>query len=144
MNELPPYRIEMWQGGIVLEKLYDVRFEDKCVGQVRVQKEGLYYRLNCLVKAPTSSKYHLMGIWENQQRDFGLCIPDGDNIGMITRIPIKNFAGDAVAFELKDCNTKIVSNFIPLSTQEPFAALDRLEYAYLECRDGILGICFRD
>lgn len=127
-----------------MEPIYDVYFENVCVGQVQIQKEGLYYRLYCLANAPGESMYRLIAHGGRFSYDFGLCIPKENKIGILTRVPIKVFTENAVRFELKDYKEKQNSVFIPLNAEKSFSHLDRLENAYLEHRDGIPGICFRD
>lgn len=127
-----------------MEQLYGVYHQDDCVGQVQIQKEGLYYCVSCLAEAPGKSMYRLIARGESFYHDFGLCIPKENGIGILTRVPVKLFTEDAVKFELKDYKEKGNTAFIPVSTEKAFVYLDRLEQAHLEYREGTIGICFRD
>lgn len=127
-----------------MKSMYDVWHHNTRVGQVQIQKEGLYYCLNCLTQAPGKSMYRLIAHGESFYYDFGLCIPKEDGIGILTRIPIKIFTENAVKFELKDYKETENTTFVPVHAEKEFPYLERLKDAYLAHRDGAIGVCFRD
>lgn len=127
-----------------MEPVYDVYYQNACMGQVQIQKEGLYYCLRCSAQTPGNSMYRLIAHGEEFYHDFGLCIPNEQGIGLLTRIPIKSFPKDAVVFELKDYKAKQENFFVPVNTDKEFPCLDQLENARLEYRNGVIGVCISD
>ena len=127
-----------------MENTYDVRYKNKCVGQVLVKKDGLYCCITCSAKVHKVSMYRLWAIGENYSHDFGLCIPREDGIELVTRIPVKHFTQGPVSFELRDGKERENLFFVPVSAEKPFPYLSRLEYARLTYQDGIMGVCFQD
>ena len=76
----------------------------------------------------------------NEEIHLGIPVPAGDAFVLETRIPVKRLPEGEFRFVLLPRHRELEGKFIPLSPQEPFAYLSRLKDAYLEKRDGSIGI----
>ena len=113
---------------------------DRSVGTVQVEKQGLYYRFSCRCALSGEVMNRLWMRCGGKETDLGLCVPMGDGFGTEKRIPAKQCGDGAPTFVLRSKQTEIKGNFIPISPEEPFRYLHRLENAYLERRGERLGI----
>lgn len=117
-----PHR--MWQGVIILKSWYPVFWNGEKTGEVTVTKQGLYYAFSCVVHLPPGSHCRLYASTQGEIRDMGLCVPSGNAFVLQTRIPAKYFGGGEYSFCL---NKPVTEEFVPVSSDKPFPALDRLE-----------------
>lgn len=107
-----------------MESWYPVFWNGKEAGEVAVVKQGLYYQFSCRVDLPPGSHCRLFAHTAAGSRDLGLCIPDGNRFILQTRIPVKHFSEGEYRFCL---NQPVAGEFVAVSSQQPFSAMDRLE-----------------
>lgn len=119
---------------------YDVRMGDRSVGTVTVEKEGLYYRFSCRCSLSGEVMCRLWLHCGGRETDLGLCVPMGDGFGTDKRLPAKQCGEGTPVFLLRPKETQLRGNFIPLSPEEPFRYIHRLQDAFLERRGHQLGI----
>ena len=122
---------------------YGVRLGDSQVGTVTVERQGLYYRFFCRCSLSGQVMYRLWLLCEGGERDLGLCVPVDGGFGTERRLPVKQCAGTP-EFVLRPNRAAPGTKFIPLSPEEPFRYLHRLENAYLARRGTELGIVIRE
>lgn len=72
--------------------------------------------------------------------DLGLCVPHSDGFGMDTRIPVKRLGEGELTFRLLPRHSKPDGAFIPVSPEEPFGYIQKLQQAHLAQQDGLVGI----
>ena len=118
-----------------MDGTYDVMLGRQKVGRVKVIREGLYYRFSCRCRTEGREMLRLWMACGKQEVDLGLCVPMGNEFGTEKRIPVRQCGTGMPEFVLRP-----KGNFIPLSPEEPFGYLHRLENAFLERRKGRLGI----
>ena len=121
---------------------YDVRLGEKKVGTVRVEREGLYYRFSCRCDPGAQEMRRLWMRRGGRETDLGLCVPMAGSFGTEKRLPVKQCGQGEPEFFLWGQRQK--HKFIPLSPEEPFRYLHRLENARLEQRGDIMGIVIPD
>lgn len=109
--------------------MYDIMMNTKVVGQAEVMKEGLYYRFTCRCTPPNDAIHRIIVSDGNITRDLGICVPTGEWFCLVCRVPIKYLPGDKLEFSLVTNEQK---NAVPVETDTPFPALDKLETAYLQ------------
>lgn len=109
--------------------MYDIMMDTKVVGQAEVMKEGLYYRFTCKCTPPNDAIHRIIVSDGNITRDLGICVPTGEWFCLVCRVPIKYLPGDKLEFSLV---TNAQKNAVPVETDTPFPALDKLETAYLQ------------
>ena len=119
---------------------YEVRMGNRSVGTVTVEKQGLYYRFSCRCALSGKVIHRLWLCCGGKETDLGLCVPVGDGFGTEKRLPVRQCGEGEPSFLLRPKETEIRGNFIPLSPEEPFRYLHRLENAFLERRGEVLGI----
>ncbi|MBQ8238661.1 MAG: hypothetical protein IJZ39_11010 [Oscillospiraceae bacterium] len=122
---------------------YDVRMGDRPVGTVKVEKEGLYYRFSCRCSLSGEVLCRLWLRSGGKEIDLGLCVPMEAGFGTEKRMPVRQCGEDAPEFFLRPKGADTRGNFVPISPEEPFRYLHRLENAFLERRGSRLGIVIR-
>ena len=122
---------------------YEVRMGDRAVGQVTVEKQGLYYHFSCRCALSGEVMQRLFLRCGGREIDLGLCVPMGSSFGTEKRLPAKQCGDGTPSFALRPKETEIKGNFIPISPEEPFRYLHRLQNAYLDRRGDRLGIVIR-
>ena len=120
---------------------YEVFLHGKAVGGAEVSREGLYLRIACRCHLPGGEMLRLWMDCGGKEVDLGLCVPMGEGFGTDKRIPASRCGPGKPRFTLSAKDDLLRGHFVPLSPEEPFRYLHRLENAYLERRNGRVGIC---
>lgn len=116
--------------------MYSVFFNDTPVGQARVKREGLYYKILCRCVFPHKNIYRIKVTDGNKEVDLGICVPEGNYFTLISRIAVKNIPGDNLQFTVTTNQT--TEYFV--ADRKPFHDLDKLETARLQNRNGQLYV----
>ncbi len=83
-----------------MEGMYEVLYEDKCVGKVQVLRQGLYYQFFCRVRIPDSRVCRLVAQWEKAWENLGVPVPEGDGFSLDRKLPAKRMGKTAPIFRL--------------------------------------------
>jgi len=126
-----------------LEGIYQVLLDKENVGKVSVERQGLYYRVQCCCELKNEQMYRLRLHWADKERDLGLLVPDGKNFVVRTRFPVKDAGTGAAEFYLHDPSRR-KQEFIPIIPDEPFEQLEQLKDSVLVEEDGAPGIVKQD
>ena len=123
---------------------YEIMLGSSPVGQVTVERQGLYYRFSCRCDLKEKGMYRLVASCNEKQEDLGTLIPKDGAFGLEKRVPVKRLGEGKAEFLLmgKDCARR--EKFIPVYPEEPFSYMSRLKDAYLARREGQLGLMFRE
>ena len=124
--------------------MYEVYLGDKRVGTVEVARQGLYYRFRCRCSLSGEVICKLVVTCGGREENLGVLVPEGDGFGLETRLPVKRLGDGEMKFRVVPRHTGVTGNFVPLAPEEPFAYITRLKDAYLEKRDGQVGIVFAE
>jgi len=130
----------MLQGGIVLEGNYGVYFGNSLAGKVQVMRQGLYYRIVCRCRITGAVVCRLYANCGTGKEDLGIVVPIDDGFGIDTRVPVKRFGEGEVTFRLCPKQEFAEDSFAPIFPEEPFSYIARLKDAFLEHRNGQIGI----
>lgn len=122
-----------------MEGFYEVTLNNTVAGKVQLDREGLYYKIQCRCVVPSDVVYRLQAIWDQGRENIGVVVPDGDGFALNRRIPVKNLPDGAV-FQLSSSVDERKGKFVPISPEEPFSYIDQLQNAFLEIQDGTIGI----
>ncbi len=120
---------------------YDVMLGGESVGTVQVTREGLYSRIEARCKLTGQVMYKLFVAGE-QELDLGIFVPEGSEFWVRTKIATKHLP-KMLHFEARPKRPERTDLFVPLSPEEPFDYIKRLESAYLEKRKGIFGVILK-
>lgn len=116
----------------------------EAVGQATVEKQGLYYCFSCRCRLTGEVIYRITVTWGEHSEHLGIPVPEGTEFCLETKLPIRRFGQGEPTFRLVPRHPKLDNCFIPLSPETPFPYLKRLENAYLDRREGEIGIAFRE
>jgi len=129
------------QRGDFLEGYHEVYFGTEPVGKVQIKRSGLYYDICCRCTLTGDSVYRLWVQWSDRQENLGVVIPEGENCFCLKRrIPAKHFNHGPARFFLAVKREAVTGQFVPICPEEPFLYIHRLNEAFLENRNGKLGI----
>ncbi len=112
----------------------------KPCGEAKAEKEGLYYHFSCRCRLPSGEMQRLVVSCGGKKEDLGVCVPMDGEFGVEKRIPRKRLGEGPMEFQLIPKDKQTAGEFMPVSPEEPFAALPRLPGAVLEIREGQVGI----
>lgn len=110
---------------------YDVTFEGQNVGNVTLEKEGLYYRIRCRCRVQDNEIHRLYVKGEK----IGVLIPENGDLVLDTKVAAKRLK-EGCGFSLDETN----KTFIPIHPGEAFGHLGKLRLAKLAFREGEPGI----
>ena len=127
-----------------MEGTYPLCFGGTAVGQVRLLREGLYYRFLCRCHLSGDVVCRVMVTWGELRENLGILVPVGDGFGLDTRVPVKRFGKGKPEFSVTPSRPPTGEKFLPISPEEPFAYIARLKDAFLEIREGQVGAVIRD
>ena len=120
--------------------MYEVFQNGEVVGTVEAMREGLYFRFVCRCRPTERDMIRLWMICGEKETDLGLCVPMDGGFGTEKRIPAKQCGDGELRFCLRHKDDTRRGKFIPLSPEEPFQYIHRLETAFLERRGLKVGI----
>ena len=79
-----------------------------------------------------------------KQENLGVCIPLGSFFGLEKKIPCKRLDRGIPEFFLTPRDPGTQGKFVPVYPEEPFAYMSRLKGAFLEIRDGQMGVVLQE
>ena len=109
-------------------------------GTVKVEKQGLYYSFSCRCSIPGKAVHRLVALCGDRRVDLGICVPVGDGFGIEKKVPCKQFADGKPEFLLVSKTERRERKFVPVYPEEPFAYMTKLKNAFMEIRDGQVGL----
>lgn len=121
-------------------KDYEVFFGSQPVGRVQVTKQGLYYRFFCRCRISGDVVCRLFAQCGENRENLGVVVPVEDGFGLDTRIPTKKLGEGEMEFRLIPKTEQVSQGkFVPISPEEPFLYIQRLQNAFLAYQDGKPG-----
>ena len=123
---------------------FEIKQGTGTIGKVTVERQGLYYRIACRCSLTGEVMHHLVVSSGERREDLGTLVPVDGAFGLEKRIPVKKLGEGEPEFHLLPKHSSPDGKFIPVYPEEPFSYLSRLKDAYLETRNGQLGIIIRE
>lgn len=117
---------------------------DKPIGTANVRREGLYYRIHCRCGISGEVLCRVLVRCGKREESLGILVPQDGAFGLDTRIPVKRVGEGPLTFCAAPRHRDLQGQFIPLCPEEPFHYITRLKEAYLEKRNGQLGIVIKE
>jgi hypothetical protein len=119
---------------------YDIRMGTETVGKALVQRQGLYYQFRCQCKLSGDVMCRVMVSCNGHHENLGILVPMGDGFGLSTRLAVKRLGKGRLEFRVLPKHKKYEGTFVPVYPEEPFSYLTRLQNAFLEIRNGQMGV----
>ena len=110
------------------------------VGKARVWQEGLYCCFDCRCSFTGEVVYRLQLCCGEQRENLGIPVPQGSGFHLRTKIPVKRLCQGITQIRAVPKHAELGEMFIPLSPEEPFKYLKRLQDAFLQIREGKVGV----
>ena len=123
-----------------MEGNYPILRGGECIGQARVEKRGLYYCFFCQCMLTGEVIYRLTVHCGEKSENLGIPVPQNAGFVLTTRIPVSKLGQGEMVIRAVPRHENLDGMFIPLSPEEPFHYIDRLEYAVLERSHQQLGL----
>lgn len=118
----------------------DVLLDNRKVGQAVVTREGLYYRFSCRCRFPGEAIYKLTVCSSGGSCDLGIPVPEEGEFRLNTRLPVKRIGQEPLKIRAEPKHSESGGMFVPLSPEEPFRYISRLQQAHLAVREGKIGV----
>ena len=119
---------------------YEICLGAEPVGEAVVERVGLYYRFSCRCRLRGATMQRIMVVCGDKKVDLGICVPIGDLFGVDRKVPCKQLGEGMPAFFLTPRPRHRGGKFVPVYPEEPFAYMSKLKGAFLEIRNGQMGI----
>lgn len=126
-----------------MEGVYDIMLADTPVGTVEVTRQGLYYRFDCRCKLSGTVICRVSVECGGHHENLGILVPTGDWFYLSTKLAVKRLGKGIPHFSALPKHRERELEFIPVYPEEPFAYLTRLQDAFLQIRDGQVGVALR-
>ena len=131
------------KGGEALEGIYDIFLGEIPVGKVEVERQGLYYRFDCRCKLTDDGMYRLMVECDGHHENLGIPMPSGGEFRLTRKLAAKRLGKGYLSFRALPKHQEQGRRFVPVYPEEPFAYITRLQDAFLEVRNGQVGVMIR-
>ena len=138
---IAPLAVIGWQqrGRIFMEEL-DILLGGQAVGTAQVSREGLYLAFRCRCHLSGEAVYRLQVRCGDRSENLGIPVPRNGTFELNTRVPAKRLGPGKMVIEAVPKKAEPEGMFVPLGAEEPFRYLRRLEEAFLQVREGQVGI----
>lgn len=123
---------------------YEILLGGRAIGRASVQRQGLYYLFDCRCSLSGESMFCISVTCGTNTENLGILVPEDGAFVLRTRLPVKRLGEELLRFEAVPKHTQRREEFIPLSPEEPFRYLQRLQNAYLQTRNGHFGVVLRE
>ena len=112
------------------------------IGTVNLQKDGLYYRINCVCKLSGQVICCLVATSDTCRVNLGTLIPQNGFFQLKTSLPIKKLTGRDIRFAVEPKHPQQMHSFVTIRAEEPFLYLERLSQACLSIKNDVIGVVF--
>lgn len=127
-----------------MEGTYELSLGDKHIGKVRVYRQGLYHHFSCRCDLSGGVICKLQVRCGEKQENLGVLVPMEGRFGLEKKLPAKCLGQGNPEFRLVTRQEQSTGTFVPIYPDEPFAYIHQLENAFLDRRDGQLGVVIQE
>ena len=113
---------------------YDLQYRNRSVGNVVVNKTGLYYEIECCFTENTKRRFNLVAVSSNGEVDLGECRLDDAQFKMTRYLPVKSVGRELLRFYI--IAVEDIKSGYPVFGDKPFPYIDKLEEAILIIANG--------
>lgn len=108
---------------------YELRYQEKMIGEVLVKKIGLYYEIECCFAENRSKRFRLVAVSNNGEVDLGECRFFNGQFRLIRRLPINAVGREMLRFYIIAVEDS--KSIYPIREDKPFQYIDKLDKAAL-------------
>ena len=127
-----------------MDGTYEIMLGGEPVGQAVVRRQGLYYRFSCRCDLSGEVIYRITITCGGKSESLGIPVPKNGEFYLDTRLAASRLGEGEPKFAAVPRRPDLGGMFVPISPEEPFRYLHRLENAFLARKDGQLGIVIRE
>ena len=127
-----------------MDGTYKIMLGGESVGQAVVRRQGLYYRFSCRCDLSGEVIYRITVTCGGKSESLGIPVPKNGEFYLDTRLAASRLGEGEPKFAAVPRRPDLGGMFVPISPEEPFRYLHRLENAFLARKDGQLGIVIRE
>ena len=123
-----------------MDGTYEIKLGGESVGQAVVRREGHYYRFSCRCDLSGEVIYRITVTCGGKSESLGIPVPKDGQFHLDTKLAASRLGEGEPKFAAVPRRPDLGGMFVPISPEEPFRYLHRLENAFLARKDGQLGI----
>ena len=123
-----------------MDGTYEIMLGGESVGQAVVRRQGLYYRFSCRCDLSGEVIYRITVTCGGKSESLGIPVPKDGQFHLDTKLAASRLGEGEPKFAAVPRRPDLGGMFVPISPEEPFRYLHRLENAFLVRKDGQLGI----
>ena len=123
-----------------MDGTYEIMLGGEVVGQAVVRRQGLYYRFSCRCDLSGEVIYRITVTCGGKSESLGIPVPKNGEFYLDTRLAASRLGEGEPKFAAVPRRPDLGGMFVPISPEEPFRYLHRLENAFLARKDGQVGI----
>ena len=123
-----------------MDGTYEIMLGGESVGQAVVRRQGLYYRFSCRCDLSGEVIYRITVTCGGKSESLGIPVPKNGEFYLDTRLAASRLGEGEPKLAAVPRRPDLGGMFVPISPEEPFRYLHRLENAFLARKDGQVGI----
>lgn len=127
-----------------MEGTYAVWLGKEAVGQVTVERQGLYYCFHCRCQLRSEVMCRVTVSCGGRNESLGILVPMGKDYVLTKKLPIKQFRSGIPDFWITPKQPQRQGFYVDIYPEEPFRYIAKLEKAYLDRSRGRPGIRIND
>ncbi len=127
-----------------MEGKYPIMLSSQEIGQAEVTRQGLYYHFSCRCRLSGEIICRLAAVCGDKMENLGVPVPENGYFVLQKKVPVSKLKEGPLGVRVVPRHPEPGGKFVPIRSEEPFAYLSRLKNAYLQRRDGELGIVLRE
>ena len=127
-----------------MEGSYAVFLGQESVGEITIERQGLYYCFQCRCRLHSAVMCRVMVSCGGHYENLGVLSPDGDVFLLSKKLPVKQFPAGNPEFWITPKRTEDRRICIDIYPEEPFRHIRKLEKAYLETSRGEIKIVINE
>ena len=120
--------------------MYDVYLGVEPIGRAQVEKQGLTYCIFVRCHLSGEVAYKVMAQCGDREVDLGILVPENGAFQLKSRVNVKQLGAGEMHFRAVPRHVKPDGLFVPVSADEPFRYLSRLENAFMSQSQGRIGV----
>ena len=136
MNKIPPAAYIAARGIF----MYQIYLGKETIGTAQIEKQGLTYCIRCRCRISGEVAYKVIAKCGEREAELGLLVPENGFFQLTSRVPVKNLGTGELSFRAMPRHVEPDAMFVPVSADEPFRYLTRLQNAFMSRSEGRQGV----